>query len=59
MDKTCCLGFPLRNQSGQVVGSISLSDTRETLEKKREELIRDGLQAGKCISRELGWNFTL
>jgi DNA-binding IclR family transcriptional regulator len=55
MDNTYCLGFPLRDSEGRVLAAFSFSDTKEIMESKQEELIRDGLQTSKFLSADLGW----
>ncbi len=55
-DNTHCISFPIFNSKKEIVATISLSGTKEIIEGNLEQIILDGLQSSKYISRELGWS---
>jgi len=55
-DNTYCIAFPIRDVNNHVIAALSISGSKEEIEKNKDKIILDGLQASKYISVELGWN---
>jgi DNA-binding IclR family transcriptional regulator len=58
LDNTFCMAFPVRNSSGQVFAAMSVSSNKNNIVDNLSELILDGLENSKALSKELGWRVT-
>jgi DNA-binding IclR family transcriptional regulator len=56
-DRIRCVGAPVRDEMGAIVGAISVSSVAQYMADERmEELSVIVKQTAEQISRELGWN---
>ena len=55
MENTYCIAFPIFDFTNNIIASYSIADSKETIERQRDILIRTGLQASKHCSIDLGW----
>lgn len=54
-ENTYCVSFPVFDHNNEIVASFSASDTKEKIESMMDVIVRNGLQASKSCSRDLGW----
>lgn len=56
MDNTFCVSFPIYDRNNSLCGILSTSDEYNHMKLILDDFVREGLQASKRISSDLGWS---